>query len=442
MYKPGKANVVADALSRIVCSMTGTQHSAENSDDLYIQSTESPLNVFRHQVIIKKGPDKVITTNPFPGYTRITVYINEITDNSLLQVLKNNFNPSRINALLTDETIMGQLQEVYKINFGQQKLLTIRFTQKMLEDVSDEDQQWNVIRNEHHKAHRCADENKQKIFRTYFFPKLSQKVGDFIKNCQICHECKYDRSPIKFPLQETPIPKAPFQIAHIDIMFLESLHFLTYVDKFSKFAQVHPIDSRAAIDLIPAIKDLLSKYKTPDLLVMDGEKSFMTGDLINFYNLHKIEPYVTATGRSEMNGIVERFHSTLLEIYRITKTENPNIPVEDLVQLSLQKYNSSIHSSTKFTPLEIILPSPRTPEIIEKTYENLKRTQEKALKHHNKYKKSTPIQRNSEAYEKTRERLKHKNRYKKIKIANVHKSTVTTPDGRRIHKDDIKIRKI
>lgn len=31
-YKPGKSNVVADALSRIVCSMTGTQHSAEDSE--------------------------------------------------------------------------------------------------------------------------------------------------------------------------------------------------------------------------------------------------------------------------------------------------------------------------------------------------------------------------------------------------------------------------
>lgn len=442
VYKPGKANVVADALSRIVCSMTGTQHSADNSDDLYIESTESPLNVFRHQVIIKKGPDKVVTEHPFPGYTRITIDINDINDESLFQALKTHFNCSKINGLLTDEGIMGKIQEIYKKNFGQQKLLTIRFTQNMLEDVREEDEQWNIIRTEHNRAHRGAQENKLQIFRKYFFPKLAQKIGDFVTNCQTCHECKYDRNPIKFPIQETPIPKAPFEIAHIDIMFLENLHFLTYVDKFSKFAQITPIESRAAIDLTPAIKDILLKYKSPDTLVMDGEKSFMTGELVNFYNTHRITPYVTATGHSEMNGTVERFHSTLLEIYRITKNENPNLPVLDLIQLSIQKYNSSIHSSTKFTPLEIILPSARTPEIIEKVYRNLQQTQKNALGHHNKKKKHTPIEENSDAYETTRQRLKHKNRFRKVKISKVNKSTITTNDGRRVHKDDIKIRKI
>lgn len=242
---------------------------------------------------------------------------------------------------------MGKLQEVYRKHFGQNKILRIRYSQRMLEDVSEEDRQWTIIRDEHYKAHRGSDENKQKIFRTFFFPKLSQKVKDFITNCQICNECKYDRHPINFPIQETPIPTSPFEITHIDIMYLENHSFLTYIDKFSKFAQITQIESRAAVDLAPAIKDILLKYKTPTTLVMDGEKSFMTGALTNFYNMHQINPYVTATGRSEMNGTVERLHSTILEIYRITKTEQPNLSVPDAIHLSLQKYNSSIHSSTK-----------------------------------------------------------------------------------------------
>lgn len=71
VYKPGKANVVADALSRIVCSMTGTQHSAEESDDLYIEATESPINIFKRQIILKEGIDKVTVSHHFPEYTRI-----------------------------------------------------------------------------------------------------------------------------------------------------------------------------------------------------------------------------------------------------------------------------------------------------------------------------------------------------------------------------------
>lgn len=442
LYKPGKTNVVADALSRIVLSMTGTQHSAGDSDDFYIISTEAPLNVYRHQVIIKKGPDKIETISPFGTFTRITVWLNDINDDSLLQVLKNNFNPTKLNGLLTSEEIMGKLQEVYRLHFGQQRSLKIRYTQVLLQDIEQEDQQWNIIREIHHRAHRCADENVMQILRHSYFPKLRQKTNDFVKNCHTCHENKYDRRPIKFPIQETPIPTAPFEIAHIDILFLENNHFLTYIDKFSKFAQVQQIASRAAVDMTPAIKDILMKYKPPDILVMDGEKSFMTGEMVNFYNTFQITPYITATGRSEMNGIIERFHSTILEIYRITKAENPAMSVPNLLQLSLHKYNSTIHSTTKYKPLEIILPSSRTPEIIERAYKNLNQKQKKDLRNHNKTRKSTQINENDNAYETTRQRLKHKKRFKRIKIATVNKSTVRTDDGRKVHKDDIKIRKI
>lgn len=337
---------------------------------------------------------------------------------------------------------MGILQEVYKKHFGSQKSLKARFTQYQLQDIQQEDEQWEVIHKEHQRAHRGAEENKLQLLRKFYFPKLSQKVHDFVANCKICHENKYDRNPIKYPIQETPIPKSPFEIAHIDILFLENETFLTYIDKFSKFAQIRPIASRAAIDLIPAIKDILTKYKTPDILVMDGEKSFATGELINFYNLHGIQTFITAIGRSEMNGVVERFHSTILEIYRITKTENPDKNLQDLLILSLNKYNNTIHSSTKHTPMETVLPSAKSPLIIDSVYQNLISKQKKDLDFHNKNRKAIEPELNQEVYEKTRQRVKHKPRYKKIRIDKINKSTVLTKEGRRIHKDDLKIRKL
>lgn len=120
---------------------------------------------------------------------------------------------------------------------------------------------------------------------------------------------------------------------------------------------------------------------------------------MHFYNTYKIEPYIKATGRSEMNGIVGRLHSTLLELYRIQKTENPEKSVIDLVDISIHKYNSTIHSCTKFTPYEIILPSNRSQTIVETVFENLTTKQKKDLTLHNKNKKNVAIDNNIDAFE-------------------------------------------
>ncbi|XP_058449160.1 uncharacterized protein LOC131429132 [Malaya genurostris] len=92
---------------------------------------------------------------------------------------------------------------------------------------------------------------------------------------------------------------------------LETLSNANLKIQLDKFTQ---IESRAAIDLIPVIKDILLKYKAPSTLVMDGEKSFMTGELVNFYNIHKINPYVTATGRRKYKTrlLLLRFRLLLL----------------------------------------------------------------------------------------------------------------------------------
>lgn len=64
------------------------------------------------------------------------------------------------------------------------------------------------------------------------------------------------------------------------------------------------------------------------------------------------------------------------------------------------------------------------------------------LTFHNKNRKLVDLEVNQEVYEKTRQRVKHKPRYKKTQIHQINKSTVQTKDGRRIHKDDIKIRQV
>ena len=112
------------------------------------------------------------------------------------------------------------------------------------------------------------------------------------------------------------------------------------------------------------------------------------------------------------------------------------------MDISIIKYNNTIHSTTRHTPYEVVIPSSQISTICETVYRNLLATQTKDLKRHNQKTKHTEIEAGLDAYEKTRRRVKTTPRYKKIKITKVNKSTIKTDDGRRVHKNDIKIRKI
>ena len=82
----------------------------------------------------------------FNTYKIIIISISSINEASILKILQVNFDHSEMNCLFTTEAIMGQIQEVYRSHFANQRLLKIRFFQKILEDIENEEEQYNLIR--------------------------------------------------------------------------------------------------------------------------------------------------------------------------------------------------------------------------------------------------------------------------------------------------------
>lgn len=70
-------------------------------------------------------------------------------------------------------------------------------------------------------------------------------------------------------------------------------------------------------------------------------------------SLHVIQIYFTTPNHQEGNSLVQRFHLTLLEHYRLLNEQYPNDT--DLILYAIMAYNSTIHSSTGFTPFELII---------------------------------------------------------------------------------------
>lgn len=202
-----------------------------------------------------------------------------------------------------------------------------------------------------------------------------------VANCKVCDKAKYDRHPKKQELGVTPIPTRVGEIIHIDIFSTAGKHFLTAVDKFSKFALVQPIASRTIMDVKIPILQLVNVFPEIKVVYCDNEPSFSSDTIRSMLkNQYDIDIVNAPPLYSTSNGQVERFHSTLTEIARCLKLQRST---NDIVELFLQatvEYNRTFHSVTRARPIEIVhTASKLAPEI----FARLERAQQEQLDRNN-----------------------------------------------------------
>lgn len=449
-YKPGRTNVVADALSRIPEAQLYTLSVATNSDESsshnLIYSVETPINAFKNQIFLNRDAAssyqfKIV----FPTYHRHIITEQDYGEQQLIEILKRYLNPSVINCIKTEENIMGKIQEIYPLHFEKYR---IRFTQVQVDDITNEEEQENIIIRTHNRAHRNCRENRAQILERYYFPSMARKIKNLIKKCIVCKENKYDRHPAKPQIQATPIPQFPGQIVHLDIFLVGKELVLTAIDKFSKYAIAKPIKSKATEDIRQPLRDILFSF-VPETLVMDNEKSF-NSESIKFMieNEFGIQIFRTAPYTSCSNGQVERFHSTLQEIMRCLQNERTHRSFQELLDRSVKEYNFSVHSVTGKRPMETFFGRrvSSDPRLLEKDRnETIKKLSEKQmadLAYHNRDRSLPREYAEGEiVFVKLNRRLGNKlsARYQKEIVAQNYNTTVKTKSGKIVHKNNIKL---
>lgn len=366
IYKPGKQNTVADALSRIKMTEINsnesksqeesddgaTIHSADTSDDHFIHCTEKPINTFRNQIILKISPIETnIHEEIFPKYHRHIICRQRYTEEEVVHIFRDLLHPRGLNCIKAPITLIQLLQETYRKHFSRNKIFKILISEILLEDVLSEERQDAIIRETHTIAHRGQKENKLQILQKYFFPTIDKKLQIFVNSCDICKKSKYDRSPPKL-IRKSTFGNSPFDRVHVDIFFMKATKWLTIVDSFSKFANTVPLQTRTIGDLKKAITEHIRQFGRPNTIICDQEPAFKSIDFIGFLNNLGIEVHYASNSNS--NGIVERFHSTLIELYRTMRHKYNDMPLEDQINILTDLYNNTFHSVTKQKPRDVI----------------------------------------------------------------------------------------
>lgn len=379
IYKPGKQNVVADALSRVEMNQEVnansqssldvepseqgndsaddesddmTIHSADTSDDYFIPCTERPINTFRTQIIFKIGNLELTAHEQvFPKYNRHIIVKQNYTEETIVDIFKRTLNPKGVNCLKIPIPLIQLVQETYRKHMQPNNFYKVFISETMLEDLRLDQQQDEIVRDTHNRGHRGVKENKNQILQTFFFPQLERKIKILVSSCDICKKAKYDRKPPNL-IKKSIFGNHLFDRVHIDIFFLKGQKWLTIVDSFSKFANVIPLETRTIIDIKNAVTEHIRQFGRPNTIVSDQEPSFRSLDFIGFLNDLEIESHFASSSNS--NGIVERFHSTLIEIFRTNMQKNSNLSTREQVNIAVDIYNNSFHSVIKNIPRKLV----------------------------------------------------------------------------------------
>ena len=438
-YKPGRENVVADALSRQQLNITEQQHSdqatihSEISLSNTIPSTDKPMNCYRNQIVIEEAEHPSSRTLIIFG-KKMRHILQFSNRQNLFEMVEKVINPSVVNAIHCTLPTLAILQHDLVRKFQGTKFWHCRL---FVIDIFDPNDQKEILLVEHNRAHRAAQENSKQIIKEYYFPRMDRIAKEIVSNCKTCSRAKYQRHPRHHVIEETQIPTYAGEILHVDIYSTDKKYFLTCVDKFSKFAIVQPIQSRTIVDIKIPILQLINFYSGTKTIFCDNEKSLNSETITTILQTADIRIVNAPPLHSTSNGQVERFHSTLSEIARCLKIDRD---ISDTVELILQanvEYNRTIHSVTGRTPLEVIHTTPL--ELRDFIRERLINAQTNLLSTHNRDRIDRQFKVGDKVFVKSNKRLGNKlSPLYEEGIVEADLGTTILIKGRVVHKDNLR----
>lgn len=138
----------------------------------------------------------------------------------------------------------------------------------------------------------------------------------------------------------------------MDVFVKETEEFLTIVDAFSKFGQLYKIENEQTEMIIETLTRYFSTFGMPKQVICDQATNFRNPTMIKFMNDLNISLHFVSCSNS--NGIVERFHSTIIEMYQANRDKVGNLDLYDGLKLVVALYNETKYSVTKMAPRDIV----------------------------------------------------------------------------------------
>ena len=218
-----------------------------------------------------------------------------------------------------------------------------------------------IFNDSHHTTyggHFGITHTHSKLQLHYYWPGMSDFVKDRIS---ACHKCVVRKSPINrhHPMGHVPV-SGRFERVAMDLLDVSVIsakgykYILVVCDYFTKYTEAYPLKDKTARSVADALMDIwLPRYGFPLFLHSDQGKEFDNAMIHTLSELLGTVKTKTTPYHPRSDGLVERFNRTLLAMLAMfVSQEHDNW--DDLLPFMMLVYNTTVHTSTGFTPYRLV----------------------------------------------------------------------------------------
>lgn len=205
-------------------------------------------------------------------------------------------------------------------------------------------------------AHKGIEETIRRIKLKYIWPNLTKDVKEYIKTCDVCQINKIDRRNWSQPCIITTTASKPLERVNIDLIEIneprKKLYILTMIDELTKYLCAYILKEKSTTDVTRLLLEYCQHLGIPLRIHSDLGAEFVSKAMKKVCETLEIKKTDALTQFPQSNGSIERVHATIKDSMRCLVSNHT--PWEIALSISVMTYNNSKHSSTGFTPSELM----------------------------------------------------------------------------------------
>ena len=180
----------------------------------------------------------------------------------------------------------------------------------------------------HGLGHPGVERTRQAVAAKVVWPSMRQDVSKWARECLSCQQAKVTRHTVP-PIGEFQVPNRRFQHLNVDIVTLPVSngfrYLLTAVDRFTRWPMAVPLVDITAESVMDAFAHgWVQTFGVPVAITTDRGSQFCSSMFSQLTKTWGIQHFMTAPYHPEANGLVERFHRRLKEALIALGSESPN----------------------------------------------------------------------------------------------------------------------